>query len=124
MRIILPILAAAVLAAPVSAADTPAKPTQAQLESAQKTLSYIISAINSKEVPAELKNGLFGCLYENSLSKISNARDEVIAKNKGKIDEANPTQQLVVIAEICGAPLPKPAAGAATPAPKAAPKGR
>jgi len=122
MRIFLPLIAVAALAAPALAADkAPAKPTQAQLKSAQQTLSYIISAINSKDVPTEMKNGLFGCLYENSLSKISTARDEVLAKNKGKIDESNPTQQLVVIAEICGAPMPKAAAGAA---PKAAPKGR
>ena len=83
------------------------------------------SAINSKEVPVEMKNGLFGCLYENSLSKISNARDEVLAKNKGKIDASNATQQLIVIAEICGAPVPKPTAdkpAAAKPAAK--PKGR
>jgi hypothetical protein len=119
MRILLPLAAVAMLAAPALAADTPPKPTPAQLRSAQQTLSYIISAINSKDVPSEMKNGLFGCLYENPLRKISTARDAVLEKNKGKIDPANPTQQLVVIAEICGAPLPKPAAGAA---PKA--KGR
>ena len=120
MRMILPFLAAALLATPAIAADTPAKkPTQAQLKSAQETLSFIVSAINSKEVPVEMKNGLFGCLYENSLSKISNARDEVLAKNKGKVDASNATQQLVIIAEICGAPVPKPADK-----PAAKPKGR
>jgi hypothetical protein len=122
---LLPILAAFALATPAAAADTPAKPTQAQLQSAQATLSFIVSAINSKDVPTEMKNDLFGCLYENSLSKISAARDEVLAKNKGKIDENNPTQQLIVIAEICGAPVPKPAddkPAAAKPAAK--PKGR
>jgi hypothetical protein len=120
MRMILPFAAAILLAAPAVAADTPAeKPTQAQLKSAQETLSFIVSAINSKDVPVEMKNGLFGCLYENSLSKISTARDAVLAKNKGKVDLENPTEQLVVIAEICGAPLPK---AADTPAAK--PKGR
>jgi len=120
MRMILPLAAAFLLAAPAIAADTPAKkPTQAQLKSAQETLSFIVSAINSKEVPVEMKNGLFGCLYENSLSKISNARDEVLAKNKGKVDASNATQQLVIIAEICGAPVPKPADK-----PAAKPKGR
>ena len=115
------ILAAiALAAAPAMAADTPAKPTQAQLKSAEQTLSYIVSAIKSKDVPVEMKNGLFGCLYENSLRKISTARDEVLAKNKGKIDPANANQQLIVIAEICGAPLPKPAEGK----PVAKPKGR
>lgn len=107
---ILPFLAAGLLATPAIAADTSAKkPTQAQLKSAQETLSLLVSAINSKDVPGEMKNGLFGCLYENSLSKISNARDEVLARNKGKIDASNATQQLIVIAEICGAPVPKPA---------------
>jgi hypothetical protein len=121
MRIFPTIIAAAVLTMPALAADTPAKPTQAQLQGAQATLSYMVSAINSKDVPVETKNGLFGCLYENPLRKIASARDEVLAKNKGKIDLKNPTQQLIVIAEICGAPLPKPAAGAA---PKADKKGR
>ena len=121
MRMILPFAAAILLAAPAVAADTPAKkPTQAQLKSAQQTLSFIVSAINSKEVPVEMKNGLFGCLSENSLSKISNARDEVLAKNKGKIDASNATQQLIVIAEICGAPVPKPADDK----PASKPKGR
>jgi hypothetical protein len=111
MRIALPLMAASLLvAAPAFAATTPAKPSKAQLENAQATLSYIISALNSKDVPSGMKNGLFGCLYENPLSKISAARDGVLAKNKGKIDPNNPTQQLIVIAEICGAPPPKVAA--------------
>jgi len=110
----------ALMAAPAMAADTPAKPTQAQLKSAEQTLSYIISAIKSKDVPVEMKNGLFGCLYENPLRKISSARDEVLAKNKGKIDPANANQQLILIAEICGAPVPQPAAAK----PAAKPKGR
>ena len=114
-----PILALALLAAPAAAADKPAKPTQAQLKSAQATLSYIVSAINSKDVPVAMKDGLFGCLYENPLSKIATARDQVLARNKGKIDVSNPTQQLIVIAEICGAPVPTPAAAA----PAAKPKG-
>ena len=121
MRAPLILAAAAALASPAGAATEPAKPTQAQLVSAQQTLSYIVSAINSKDVPAEMKNGLFGCMYENPLSKIAAARDAILAKNKGKIDANNPTEQLLVIARICGAPLPQPPAAAA-PAPKA--KGR
>ena len=116
MRILFPIIGAAVaLASPALAADTPPKPTQEQLRSAEATLSYMVSAINSKDVPTEMKNGLFGCLYENSLRQISTARDEVLAKNKGKVDTANPTQQLVIIAQICGAPLPEPAAKGTAP---------
>lgn len=121
---LLPILAVMMLASPAIAADAPTKPTQAQLKSAQATLSYIVSAINSKDVPTEMKNGLFGCLYENSLSKISTARDEVLAKNKGKIDESNPTQQLIVISEICGAPVPQPGGGKPADKSAAKPKGR
>lgn len=108
MRALTLFVALAVLATPAAAAQKPTKPTNAELESAQKTLSYIVSALNSKEVPIDMKSGLFGCLYDNSLHKIAAARDEVLAKNKGKIDTSDATQQLVVIAEICGAPVPKP----------------
>ncbi|TPG22643.1 hypothetical protein EAH87_02260 [Sphingomonas koreensis] len=92
-------------ASPATAADT--KPTKAQLQSAEQTLSLIVGALNAKGVPQETKNGLFGCLYENSLSKIAAGTAAVIAKNK-PLHGADPTVRLMVIAKVCGAPVPVP----------------
>lgn len=101
------LLAVSLLSAvPASAATTPAKPTRAELSNAQKTLSLIVSALNSKEVPAGLKDGLFGCLYENPLKKISAAAAQVWTDNK-KLDPQDATAQLLVVAKVCGLPLPK-----------------
>ena len=126
------ILSAALLAAaPAVAQDKPAAaatadmPTEAQLKAGSETLSLIVSALNSKEVPQETKNGLFGCLYQNQLGKLSDGLTKVLADNK-QIDATNPTQRLLVLAKMCGAPLPtakegadaaKPAAGAKPAAP-------
>jgi len=105
------LLAASLLAAvPAGAATTPAKPARAELSNAQKTLSLIVSALNSNDVPAGLKDGLFGCLYENPLKKISAAAAQVWTDNK-KLDPQNATAQLLVVAEVCGLPLPKVAGG-------------
>ena len=112
------LLAATLLVAvPAGAATTSAKPTQAQLRNAQETLSLIVSALNSKDIPAEMKDGLFGCIYEAPLKEISAKAADVLAKNK-KLDPKNPDARLLVIAKVCGAPIPVP------PAAKAAPKGR
>jgi hypothetical protein len=103
-----PILLAATLlaAVPAGAATTPAKPTQAELANAQKTLSLIVSALNSNDVPQGMKDGLFGCLYENPLKKISASAAQVWTDNK-KLDPRDATAQLLVVAKVCGAPLPK-----------------
>ena len=112
------LLGAMLLAAvPAGAAPTPDKPTQAQLRNAQETLSLIVSALNSKDIPAEMKDGLFGCIYEAPLKEISAKAADVLAKNK-KLDPKSPDARILVIAKVCGAPIPVP------PAAKAAPKGR
>jgi hypothetical protein len=97
----------AMAAMPATAAEPP-KPTPAQLKNAQDTLSLIVSALNSKEVPQETKNGLFGCLYENPLGKIAAGSAEVLAHDK-KLDPKDPTQRLVVLTHVCDAPVPAPA---------------
>lgn len=103
-------LVAALAAAPAvqakggKAAPAPA-PTKAQLMEAQQTLGLIVSAINSKDVPQQTKNGLFGCLYQNSLHKIAAGAQTVLNQHK-EIDRTNPTQRLLVIASVCGAPVP------------------
>jgi len=114
-----PILLAATLLAvvPAGAATTPANPTQTQLRNAQETLSLIVSALNSKDIPADMKDGLFGCIYEAPLKEISSKAADVLAKNP-KLDAKNASARILVIAKVCGAPIPVP------PAAKAAPKGR
>jgi hypothetical protein len=100
-------------AATKTAATKTAAPSQAQLRDAQQTLSLIVSALNSKDVPEDMKDGLFGCLYENPLGKIADGATKVWAQNaKGdkKLDPKNATAQLLVVAKVCGAPLPKPEA--------------
>ena len=114
-----PILLVAILLAvmPAGAAAAPDKPTQAELRNAQETLSLIVSALNSKDIPAEMKDGLFGCIYEAPLKEISAKAADVLAKNK-KLDPKSADARILVIAKVCGAPIPVP------PAAKVAPKGR
>ena len=90
--------------------------------------------MQSPNVPDEVKSVLMGCMYENSVGKISEAVDGVIKDNPGKVDRTKPEQIVGVIARICGyepaaanaaTPNAKPAAPApAKPAPSGAPKGR
>ena len=112
MRIAFLIGAVLTAATPAAAQDTAAKvPTQEEMTAASQTLSLLVSALNSKEVPQETKNGLFGCLYENSLGEVSSAATKAFAENK-QLDASNPTLRLIVLAKVCGAPVPQPAEGA------------
>jgi hypothetical protein len=90
-----------------------AAPTKAQLDSAAHVLRIVTSALQSSEVEAPVKSALFDCLYSNSVSKVSEATDKVIAANPGKVDRKDVSQMLAVIAGVCGyrppAPAPKPA---------------
>lgn len=110
------ILAIAVMsaAAPVRAVAQTA-PTKAQLDSAAHVLRIVTSALQSNEVEAPVKSALFDCLYSNSVAKVSEATDKVIAANVGKVDRKDPSQMLAVIAGVCGY---RPAAPTAKPAPK------
>jgi hypothetical protein len=113
MRTVLLAAAAALTAAtPAIAQDAASKPpTEQEMEVASETLSLLVSGLNSKEVPQETKNGLFGCLYENSLGEISAAATKAFAENKD-LDANDPTLRLIVLAKVCGAPVPQPAEGA------------
>jgi hypothetical protein len=105
MSILIALGAALALAAPATAKEPP-KPSPTQLKNADETLSLIVRALNSKDVPQELKNGLFGCLYENPLKKIAGGSAEILAHD-AKIDRKDATQRLLVIAKVCGmAPPP------------------
>lgn len=91
--------------APKVPADTPPPPSEAELSDATDTLSLIVSALNSKEIPANTKAGIMLCLYANPLGKISLGESKVLSEDK-TIDRNNPTQRLRVLAAICHAPQP------------------
>jgi hypothetical protein len=102
-------------------AQTPApsaRLTDEQKEHGIETFRLIASAMQSQNVPNDVKSALMGCVYENPVGKISDTVDNAIAANPGKIDRSKPEQMLGVIAQICG--YEPPAQGAA-PAPGNAP---
>jgi hypothetical protein len=86
--------------------------TKDQKDHAVEDFGVLSSAIRSDKVPDDVKSALMGCIYSNSLGKISAAVDEVIAKNPGKVDRKNADSILGAMAAICGY---KPSAAAATP---------
>ncbi|MEC3911354.1 hypothetical protein U5A82_13040 [Sphingobium sp. CR2-8] len=111
------ILAIATLSAavPTQAVAQTTAPSKAQLDSAAHVLRVVTTALQSDQVEQPVKNALFECLYSNSVAKISEATDKVIAANAGKVDRKDASQMLAVIAGVCGY---RPAAPAAKPAPK------
>ncbi len=85
-------------------AAAPAKGTQSQAEvnDAMLYLKVLISGLQSDKVEQPMKGALVGCLYNNSLGKITESMDKVIAENPGKIHKDNPTELLSVMVRICG----------------------
>ncbi|SFF84271.1 hypothetical protein SAMN05518801_102138 [Novosphingobium sp. CF614] len=112
MRHIATIMASAalVLGAGSAFAATPAKappkpaPTtdKSQVEDAMLYLKVLISGLQSDKVEQPVKGALVGCLYNNSLGKITDSMDKVIAENPGKIHRDNPSELLSVMVRICG----------------------
>jgi hypothetical protein len=105
--------------------------TKDQQDHAVQTFGIVASAMQSANVPNDVKVVLMACVYDNSIGNISETVDKVIAANPGKVDRTKPDQLLSVIAQICGyQPTADAAAGSATPTPKATtppastPKGR
>lgn len=117
--------------APAKAPAQAAAPaSKAEAENAMLYLKVLISGLQSDKVEEPVKSSLVGCLYNNSLGKITDSMDKVIAENPGKIHRDNPNELLGVMARICGY-RPEPGAGpaqGATPKPSAsgsaAPVGR
>ncbi|AOR76261.1 hypothetical protein LH128_04614 [Sphingomonas sp. LH128] len=116
-------------AAPKAAAKSAAKPAAAapaggdsQAQHAMLYLKVLISGLQSDKIEEPVKGALVGCIYDNSLGKITESMDKVIAENSGKISRDNPSELLSVMAQICGYKPTAPAAGTA-PA-KPAPQGR
>lgn len=111
-------------AAPAAKPAAPAAPgADAKVQNAVLYLKVLISALQSEKVEEPAKTALVGCIYGNSLSKISDSMDKVIAENAGKVSRDNPSQLLSVMVQICGyRPQQAPASAApsavpATPAP-------
>ncbi|MEE4450151.1 hypothetical protein [Novosphingobium resinovorum] len=113
--------AAAKPAAKPAAAAAPAAGANGPAQHAMLYLKVLISGLQSDKVEEPVKGALVGCLYDNSLGKITESMDKVIAENPGKISRENPSQVLSVMAQICGF---KPTAAAGAAAPKPAPQGR
>jgi hypothetical protein len=106
----------ALSSAPLASQVAKAPPAdRASVERAAFNFKLLTSAMQSDKIPGPVKDRLFGCIYNNSLGKISEAMDKVIAENKGKIVRTNPDQMIAVMAGVCGF---RPQA----PAPAAAPK--
>lgn len=74
-------------------------------------LKVLISGLQSDKVDPPAKGALVGCIYNNSLEKISESMDKVIAENPGKIHRENPSEMLSAMVAICGY---KPTAAAPT----------
>ena len=112
MRILKITVMAAALAFGASSAPaaTPAKasakasvaPDKAKVDDAMLYLKVLIGGLQSDKVEQPVKGALVGCLYNNSLGKISESMDKVIAENPGKIHRDNPSELLGVMARICG----------------------
>ena len=85
-------------------AAAPAKGTQSQAEvnDAMLYLKVLISGLQSEKVEQPVKGALVGCLYNDSLGKITESMDKVIAENPGKIHKDNPAELLGVMVRICG----------------------
>ncbi|VWX51677.1 hypothetical protein [Novosphingobium sp. 9U] len=111
------------VAAPAGAAKAPA-----EVQDAMLYLKVLISALQSDKVEQPVKGALVGCLYNNSLGKITESMDKLIAENPGKVSREEPNQVLSALAAVCGY-RPAGAPGATAPAgpaatPSKAPAGR
>lgn len=91
------------LATAVQAQAAPTPPSKAQMETAALRFKVMYSALAAPKIEAPVKNALFGCIYQHSMSEISAKMDQAIAANpKVKIDKTNPDQLLGVMAAVCG----------------------
>lgn len=108
-------LAAVPAKAPATKAAGASADDKAQVEDAMLYLKVFIGGLQSDKVEQPIKGVLVGCLYNNSLGKISESMDKVIAENPTKIHRDNPAELLSAMVQICGY---RPPAGASTTTPK------
>ncbi|QDK32892.1 MULTISPECIES: hypothetical protein [Sphingomonadaceae] len=88
-------------AAPAAGAHTAPPP---EVEHAMFYLKVLISGLQSDQVEQPVKGVLVGCLYNNSLSRISTAMDKVIAENPAKVHRDKPNEVLTAMVAICNHP--------------------
>lgn len=86
----------------LAAAPAKGPQSEAEVKDAMLYLKVLISGLQSDKVEQPMKGALVGCLYNNSLGKITESMDKVIAENPGKIHKDNPTELLSVMVRICG----------------------
>ncbi|WP_156135440.1 hypothetical protein [Novosphingobium malaysiense] len=85
-----------------AAAPAKASRGKGEVQDAMLYLKVLISGLQSEKVAQPMKGALVGCIYNNSLGKITESMDKVIAENPGKIDKDNPSELLSVMVRICG----------------------
>lgn len=93
-------LLAAVTVVGSAGAQAPAKPSKTQIDNAGRDLAILSAAMGSDKVPNPVKNALFQCLYQNTLAKISDGTTKALAASK--LDRADPSKVLGVMAGVCG----------------------
>jgi len=107
--------AAAAAAKPATTAASASDDLTAdQKDHAIQDFGVMSSAMRSDKVPDEVKSALMGCIFSNSLSKISSAIDKVSADNPGKVDRKSPDSILGAMAAVCGYEPSSTAAAAPT----------
>lgn len=87
-------------AAPAAGTEHPG--TSPEVENAMLYLKVLISGLQSEKVEAPAKGALVGCIYNNSLQKISESMDKIIAEHPGKVHRDNPTELLSAMVALCG----------------------
>ena len=94
------------LAAPAVAQTAPAQPFQEDEQQtmmrAAKIFGLFSQAVKQDDIPADKKDALVGCLYNNSLQTISLAVGELLAENP-QIDASENNAIYTVAALVCGA---------------------
>lgn len=94
--------------------------TAEQRDHAIQDFGVMSSAMRSDKVPDDVKSALMGCIYSNTLGKITTAIDKVSADNPGKVDRKNADSVLGAMAAVCGYRPSQAAPSATAPAPSAA----
>jgi hypothetical protein len=111
-----------------AATAAPTTESPAEVKDAMLNLKVLISALQSDKIEQPVKGALVGCMYNNSLGKITDSMEKLIADNPGKVSRDNPNQVLSALLAVCGYRAESTAAGAPTagpaPAPTATPAGR
>lgn len=106
--------AGALAAGPAKApARAPIPAAQTQPQRATLYFSVLVGALQSPKLEQPVKAALMGCIYSNSLGKITESMDKVIAENPGKIHRDNPGELLGVMVRICGYTPPAAKSGKA-----------